>query len=150
MCWIVRRKHGDIFVFSIIYQHWHSLDNKKICVWKTRTSLSYIVNTMAADGMGTQQKPGHQQSWYWPSFPLIFMEYTGLSTTRMNMMMMCGSQCHLTQPKIYIYISCLTARGLLTHCDLLMSSCILVMVIIHVCLMHCIGAIWQHWCHLTT
>ena len=38
--------------------------------WKTRTGLSFTVSIMVV-GVLTMQESGHQQLWYWPSYPRI-------------------------------------------------------------------------------
>ena len=63
-----------IFPFSIISQHWESTGSGNPSLWKTRSRLSCIFNTVVAGGVATQwsrssaASPGHQQTWYWLSY----------------------------------------------------------------------------------
>ena len=48
------RKHDYVSVFDTILPHWHGTCSWNPPSWKTMTSLSYIVNTMAADALMAQ------------------------------------------------------------------------------------------------
>ena len=55
LCSIYFRKHKVIIIFSIIFQHWHATGSWNLSSGQTRTRLSHIVNTMAADGSVIQR-----------------------------------------------------------------------------------------------
>ena len=53
-CWISFRKHKYKFTLSIIFQHWDGAGSWNPSSWKTKTSVSCIVNTTVADVLATQ------------------------------------------------------------------------------------------------
>ena len=48
------QKHRNIFTFSIMSQHFDGTGCWNPSLWKTRTCLSYRINTMAANVLATQ------------------------------------------------------------------------------------------------
>ena len=49
------QKHENMFTFSIISQHWDATGSWNPSLWKTRTRLFCIVNTMGADDLAMQR-----------------------------------------------------------------------------------------------
>ena len=63
----------NIFKSSIISQHWYCVGSWNYSLYKTRGShLSNTDNTTVADDL-IAQRVRHQQTWYWPNSPIIFL-----------------------------------------------------------------------------
>ena len=58
----LKKKHNNIFAFSIILQQWNVAVGQTPSYWKAKARLSCIVNTMVVDG--DFQEPQNQQLWY--------------------------------------------------------------------------------------
>ena len=72
-------KYENVFVFSLIPQYWGGTASWNLVSWKTRTSLSYVVNTMAQCWWPAHWK-SHRISNHFIN--LILLEYFSISTTK--------------------------------------------------------------------
>ena len=71
MYWIYFMKYRNIFMLSIISEHWADAGGWNSSLWKARTHKSCNVNSIVTDDL-VMLEPGHQQPWHWQSHPNIF------------------------------------------------------------------------------